>query len=118
MIAPLPWLPFGLCVSVTLGLYVWGRWVGRRHARARLFQVATYGVLLGPILILASAAWALHGLAEAAPSATASAATSYARSISSHFSAAAVSTGVGYLILLASIGVLVFGTLRRPRRSA
>lgn len=107
-----------LAVSLVLCvvLYAWGRWVSRRR-RGLVFRVAARGTLVGAVLALAGVAWAMRQLAAASgasSSPVAGAATQLADQISQTFTMAALPVGLGNLILLASLTVLVVGTLRAP----
>lgn len=113
-------LVYAASFAVVVAVYLWGLWVARRQA-ALIFHIAARGALFGGVLALAGAGWAMRQLATAAdisPSTSSSDATRYAQGISDAFARAALPIGLGNLILLASVVVLVVGTLRRNRLPA
>ena len=103
---------YAAAFAALIAVYLWGLWVARRQATL-VFRIAARGALLGGILTLAGAAWAMRQVASAAESA--SDAAQYAQAISGAFARAALPIGIGNLTLLASVVVLAVGTLRRKR---
>lgn len=109
----------GLALAVvlvsTFALYAWGMWVSRRQ-RHPVYRGAARGVLLGVVIALAGATFALRRLESvrggAVGSGSAADATAYARGVSSSFGLAAIPIALGNLILVASLTVLLVGTLR------
>ncbi len=90
---------------------------GRAALATLAFRIAARGVLVGGVLVLAGAAWAMRQVAitgELSASGSSSDAVQYAQGISGAVARAALPIGLGNLILLASVVVLVLGTLRRP----
>ena len=106
--------------ALAFALYAWGRWVTRRQ-RAPVFRFATHGIWVGTSLALAGALWAVRRLADVsetlAPTAASDAAAQHAEQISRTVGIAALPVGLGNLVLLASVIVLIAGTLRAPDRA-
>jgi hypothetical protein len=112
-------LPAALSIALMLALYVWGVWVARRQ-QAPVFRWAKRGILVGTCSAFGGAALALRQLGpwNTTPHAgdPGASAAQLSQSISRAFTLAALPVGLGSLLLLASVVVLIVGTVRTAGR--
>lgn len=111
--------PSALSAALMLALYAWGVWVARRQP-APMFRWAKRGILIGTCFAFGGAALALRQLGpwNTMPRAgdAGASATQFSQSISRVFTLAALPVGLGSMLLLASVIVLIVGTVRARER--
>jgi hypothetical protein len=108
-----------LQVLISLGLFVWGRWVARRQGRGRWWRLCCWLPMIGLAVAAAGlavvAVFLVQGYGALSDGDPAARATRLAQTISEAMNCAALFGPIAWAFYLGGIVVFTIGSVRKPK---